>query len=68
MQTDQNNQSPMSLTIIDETDQIIADCNDVSFEDANSTDTNPPSSTPASHTNNDTTMEIDEQNFQKVKP
>jgi len=65
MQTDQNNQSSMSLTFIDETDQIIADCNDVSFEDNS---TNPSSSTPASHTNNDTTMEIDDQNFQKVKP
>ena len=70
MQTDQNNQSPMSLTIIDETNQIIADCNDVSFEDANSTDTNPSSSTPVSHSNNNnnTTMEIDDQNFQTVKP
>ena len=66
IQTDQNNQSSTSLTFIDETDQTIADCNDVSFEDVNST--NPSSSTPVSHTNNNNTMEIDDQNFQLVKP
>jgi len=63
MQTDENSQSSVSLTFIDETDQTIANFNDVFF-DANS------SSTSDSHTNtnNDTTMEIDAQDFQKVKP